>query len=244
MNTYNLFGTIIRFLAFNSQVNTILGVRKFPISQKFSVLNQKLSQFSHEYFKKKFPLKVNEDIYLDKLKSQDTLELFELTDKNRPYLKKTLPWLDYSTTAKDSEDFISQENENFLNKSLILGIREKKLIGIISFNTIDWEKKEGEIGYWIDEKMQGKGIVTVSCKTLIDLGFSDLQLEKILISCSTQNIKSQLIAKRLGFQEECLIPNKEFLYDHYVDHILFSKTEKDYLEEQHVVVSGGGEDIL
>lgn len=204
----------------------------------------KPSKFSHEHFKKKFPLKVNEDIYLDQLKSQDALELFELIDKNRPYLKKTLPWLDYSTTAKDSESFISQANENFLNKSLILGIREKKLIGIISFNTIDWQKKEGEIGYWLDEGMQGKGIVTVSCKTLVDLGFSDLQLEKILISCSTQNIKSQLIAKRLGFKEECLIQNKEFLYDHYVDHILFSKTEKDYLEEQDVVVSGGGEDIL
>lgn len=192
---------------------------------------------------RKFPLKVKEDLYLDKLKPQDARELFELIDKNRPYLKKTLPWLDYSTSIKDSENFISQSNDNFLSKSLILGIKEKKLIGVISFNTIDWQKKEAEIGYWVDKEMQGRGIVTISCKQLVDLGFSNLQLEKILISCSTSNIKSQSIAKRLGFQEECVIKDKEFLYDHYVDHILFSKTSEDYLQEQEEVVLGGAEGV-
>ena len=187
-----------------------------------------LSNSLQEKINHKFPLKIKENIYLIKLKSQDSFELHELIDKNRLYLKKTLPWLNYSNTVQDSKNFISQSNNDFLKKSLILGIKSRKLIGIISFNTIDWIKKEAEVGYWLDAEMQGKGIVTTSCKHLNDLG-----LEKIVISCSTTNIKSQSIAKRLGFQEECLVPNKEFLYDHYVDHILFSKTRKEYLKEQN-----------
>ena len=192
-----------------------------------------LSNSLQEKINHKFPLKIKENIYLIKLKSQDSFELHELIDKNRLYLKKTLPWLNYSNTVQDSKNFISQSNNDFLKKSLILGIKSRKLIGIISFNTIDWIKKEAEVGYWLDAEMQGKGIVTTSCKHLINLGFNDLGLEKIVISCSTTNIKSQSIAKRLEFQEECLVPNKEFLYDHYVDHILFSKTRKEYLKEQN-----------
>ena len=192
-----------------------------------------LTNFLQEKINHKFPLKIKEDIYLIKLKSQDSFELHELIDKNRLYLKKTLPWLNYSNTVQDSKNFISQSNNDFLKKSLILGIKSRKLIGIISFHTIDWQKKEAEIGYWLDEEMQGKGIITISCKHLINLGFNDLGLEKIVISASTTNIKSQSIAKRLGFQEKCIIKDQGFLYDHYVDHILFSKTRKEYLKEQN-----------
>ena len=118
-------------------------------------------------------------------------------------------------------------NDNFLKNSLILGIREdKRLIGTISFNKIDWIKKEAEIGYWIDEEMQGNGIITKSCSSLVDLGLNDLKLKKILISCSTENIKSQAIPKRLGFYKEGIVKDKEFLYDHYVDHVLFSKVKE------------------
>jgi len=222
MNMYKLLNSFL----FGSRAKSV-----FSTFSKFYNLN------------KKFPVKIKEGLYLDKLKSQDTIELFELVDKNRPYLKKTLPWLDYSTTIKDSENFISQSNDNFLNKSLILGIKSRKLIGIISFHTIDWQKKEAEIGYWLDEEMQGKGIITISCKHLINLGFNDLGLEKIVISASTTNIKSQSIAKRLGFQEKCIIKDQEFLYDHYVDHILFSKTSEDYLQEQEQVVLGDTEGV-
>lgn len=172
---------------------------------------------------------VDEEIYLDKLKSQDSSELFELINKNRQYLQKTLFWLNHSTTVQDSENFISQADNNFLNKSLILGIKTKKLIGIISFNRIDCNKKEAEIGYWIDEEEQGRGIVTKSCKALIASGFNDLKLEKIFIRCLIQNVKSQSVAKRLEFEEEYSLQYQELLYDRYMDCIFFSKTKNDYL---------------
>jgi ribosomal-protein-serine acetyltransferase len=176
----------------------------------------------------RFPIKVSEGFYIDRLQSQDALELSKLVDKNRLYLRKTLPWLDYSKSTEDSKNFISQANDNFVKDSLILGIKEdnSRLIGTISFNTIDWIKKEAEIGYWIDEEMQGKGIVTKSCSQLVDLGLNDLKLKKILISCSTINIKSQSVPKGLGFYKEGIVKNKEFLYDHHVDHVLFSKVKE------------------
>ena len=142
---------------------------------------------------------------------------------------KTLSWLDYdATTVEHTAGFIAHLNEAFLKTSFVLGIRRdnNELIGTVGFNSIDWDAKEAVVGYWLDEEMQGKGIVTESCRVLVGLGFNDLQLNKINISCGTTNLKSQAIPKRLGFEEEKIVKDAEWLYDHYVDFVVFSKFNK------------------
>lgn len=74
------------------------------------------------------------------------------------------------------------------------------------------------MGYWLDEAHHGEGMITQACKFLIDIGFQELGLSTITIGCATDNYKSQGIPIRLGFVWQETIPNKEWLYDHYVDH--------------------------
>ncbi|OEY86423.1 hypothetical protein BIY23_04330 [Wolbachia pipientis] len=54
-----------------------------------------------------------------------------------------------------------------------------------------------------------------------------MELKKIYINCSTLNRKSQAIAERLNFIREEIIKDKEFLYDLYNDHIIYSITHKE-----------------
>ena len=42
------------------------------------------------------------------------------------------------------------------------------MVGRIGIYVIDYEKKVGEIGYWIAEKLQGRGIITHICRVLVD----------------------------------------------------------------------------
>lgn len=84
------------------------------------------------------------------------------------------------------------------------------------------------IGYWLGEKYQGKGIMTKACKALIQYCFEELNLERIEIRVATENIKSQAIPERLGFQKEGCLRNAEVLYDQYIDLYVYGLLKKEF----------------
>lgn len=176
-------------------------------------------------------LKINKNVNLCYIDIHDSKSLFNLIEKNRYHLRKWLPWLDNTKSVNDSVDFVTRAIDGYKNKdSLVLSIKyENKIVGIISFNNIDLSLKTASIGYWIDFNYQGKGIISTSCRALVDYGFKVLGLYKIMISCAVENYKSQLIPQRLNFKKQEIIKNKEWLYDHYVDHIVFSIKKEDFV---------------
>ncbi|WP_332420376.1 GNAT family N-acetyltransferase, partial [Vibrio metschnikovii] len=60
-------------------------------------------------------------------------------------------------------------------------IYQDKLVGNISFNSINHQLKKVEIGYWLSSEYQGKGIVSKSVSKLVDLAFTELDMEKDLL---------------------------------------------------------------
>lgn len=85
-------------------------------------------------------------------------ELFELTNKNRAYLKRTLPWLDNITTVNDTLNFINAciQADNDGKGLYYFIIQGDKIIGVV--NILDLTIDNGLIGYWIDENYQGRGM--------------------------------------------------------------------------------------
>lgn len=166
-----------------------------------------------------FPIIVDADISLDLLHLQDTKALFELVEKNRAYLRAWLPWLDAIRNLQDEEVFIQNTHQQWATKqALVLGIRhQQQLMGVIGFNTFDWETAAAEIGYWLDAAHQGQGIITRACQSIVNIAFEQLALQSLTIRCATENCRSQAIPLRLGFVWQRIVPANEWLYDHYVD---------------------------
>jgi RimJ/RimL family protein N-acetyltransferase len=81
--------------------------------------------------------------------------------------------------------------------------------------------------------MQGKGIVTKSVKRLIHYGFKHLNLNRILIRVSTQNIGSKRVAQRLNFTYEGTLRSDFIINDEFVDMEIYGllKSEWEILEE-------------
>lgn len=174
--------------------------------------------------------RIDDDLSLKLLELKDAEQIFELTNHSRDYLKEWLPWLDATTKLEDTIDFIKNSLNGFAeNKSLTTVILCKgEIAGIAGYNSINWSNNTAYIGYWLGEKFQGNGIMTKVAKTLTDYAFYELSLNKVEIRAAVENKKSRSIPERLNFVNEGCIRQAEWLYDYYVDHVVYGVLAEEW----------------
>lgn len=156
-------------------------------------------------------------------------ELFELTDKNRDFLKEWLPWLDTVTKPSDTKEFIEAQLLRFQQgEALHVTIFYRdKIAGVLGYNRIDQVNGIGYIGYWLAQEYNGKGIMSESVQDLIRLGFQYYLLNRTEIRCAVENRKSRAIPERLGFQQEGIIRRAEKVYGKHLDHIVYGLLKQE-----------------
>jgi ribosomal-protein-serine acetyltransferase len=177
-----------------------------------------------------FSFRVNDLISIDLLQQRDKEELFTLINDNRLHLRKWLLWVDKRLSPADFEPIIPIWIKNYAdNNGFDAGIRfNKKLVGMIGLHYIDWKNKVTIIGYFLTESAQGQGIVTTSIRELLDYLFGELELNRVIIQCAESNIKSRAIPERLGFINEGISREGQWLYDHYENLVTYSMLSKDW----------------
>ncbi|RMF05969.1 MAG: N-acetyltransferase [Chloroflexi bacterium] len=149
--------------------------------------------------------------------------LFALVDANRDYLRHWLPWLDANHTVDQSRQFITTNLENFARKRgfAVMIFYNDQPVGVSGYNHLDWQNASASIGYWLAEDFQGRGIITRTCRHLIEFAFNQLGMHRVEIRCAAKNHASRAIPRRLGFTEEGTVRHAEWLYDHFVDHVIY-----------------------
>ncbi len=106
--------------------------------------------------------------------------------------------------------------------------RPSVLAGVIGYHYIDWGHRSTALGYWLGEAYQGHGLITRAARALTDYALNDLKLNRIELRCATGNLRSCAVAKRLGYRHEGVIRQAEWLYDHFVDHDVYSMLAQDW----------------
>lgn len=180
-----------------------------------------------------FTKKIDDDLHLRLVDNGDAERLFQLTDQSRRYLREWLPWVDHTKSVQDSLNFVDFSKKLYAESkgmSCVI-VYKNEVVGVISYNSIDWTNRIVYIGYWLGEGYQGKGIMTRATAAMIDYAFNELKLNKVDIRAAVDNVKSRAIPKRLGFVEEGRIRQGEWLYDHYVDHVVYGLLRDEWFEK-------------
>lgn len=171
-------------------------------------------------------------IHLSLLTIQNAEELFTLTDTSRDLLRQWLPWVDGTKTVEDSKAFIQQSLHQFSsNDGLHAGIWfSGRLVGVIGFHKIDWHNRRTAIGYWLGKEFQGRGIMTRACRAMVNIAFHEYKLNRVEIPTAVENRNSRAIPERFGFVEEGVCRQAEWLYDRFVDHVIYGMLAGDWLQ--------------
>lgn len=170
------------------------------------------------------------EMQLKFLELSDAEQLFALANSSRQYLREWVPWLDTTKTVGDTIRYILATHRQFqLNNGFQTGIwYNQQFVGVIGFVSIDWNNKSTSLGYWLGEKYQGHGIMTLACRTLISHAFEVMHLKRVVIRCAVENMKSRAIPERLGFKNEGTLRQVEWLYDYYVDHVVYGMLNSEW----------------
>jgi ribosomal-protein-serine acetyltransferase len=181
-----------------------------------------------------FRAQLRPDLYLRLLEERDAPVLFAAVDRNRAYLREWLPWLDSTRIEDDSRSFIQSALERFAAKGEIpAGIWEReRLCGVIGTQKTDRMNHIVEIGYWLSQDAQGRGIMTDACRALTGHCLTALEFNRVEIRCAAANARSCAIPQRLGFACEGLLREAECLYGRYHDLKVWSMLRKDWPEHR------------
>ncbi|MCA9838373.1 MAG: GNAT family N-acetyltransferase [Trueperaceae bacterium] len=154
-----------------------------------------------------FELPVNERLKLELLEPGHASELYMLVDANRDHLGTWMPWVENTKSTEDILNFIKSGLNNYaMRNGFQLGLRfEQKLAGVLGLHYIDWDTGATEMGYWLDKKLEGKGLMTAAVSALLEKLFNHYKLNRVEIRANPANTRSRAIPKRLGFLEEGML---------------------------------------
>jgi len=181
------------------------------------------------------PLKIDidEGFSLKVRQIDDAEPFFEVIDRNRTYLREWLLWVDATKSVEDTKMYIRKCLDSIEKGTTFdLGILFKnQWIGSIGLNNIHTVNRKADIGYWLDQNHAGKGLMTKAVQRLIKHAFTEMNLNRLTIMAATQNAKSRAIPERLGFSQEGICREDEWLYDHFVDLAMYSLLKSDWEKE-------------
>ena len=123
---------------------------------------------------------------------------------------------------KEAGSFIKGTESNWVIKF------KGETAGRIGIHYIQQQNKTGAIGYWLGKEFEGKGIVTKSCKAVLDHCFTVLHLNKVELKCGTADMKRAAISDWLHFTKEGVLRQAEGVNEKFIDLSLYALLKEEW----------------
>jgi ribosomal-protein-alanine N-acetyltransferase len=98
------------------------------------------------------------------------------------------------------------------------------VVGRITLNTIVRGPFQScSVGYWLSEDRTGRGLATQAVDEIVSLAFDTLGLHRVEAGTLVDNVASQRVLARTGFERIGLAPAYLKIAGRWQDHVLFQR---------------------
>lgn len=172
---------------------------------------------------------IDDETILRPFEHRDAQEIYNVVKENYEHLRPFLHWVTPEYSLASAKQFIQQTLTGFAENTnhTYAIVADGSLTGAINLGNFNWPSKSTEIGYWVAAKYEGQGLITNSCKLLINYAFEELQINRIEIHCAIENVRSRAIPERLGFTLEGVLRQSEWRHDRFYDMAIYGKLKMD-----------------
>lgn len=170
-----------------------------------------------------FSYRINDTLSLVLVHDTFAQEVADLVNRQTDYLGVWLPWVQgYNEDSyRHFANFALRRYAD--NEALHTHIvHEGRIVGAVSLNEIYYQLKKAEIGYWLSQDYQGRGIMTQAVKAIMTIAKDNYAMAVVNIKAAEHNLPSRKVAERLGFSFDGIIANNELVNGKILNHALYT----------------------
>lgn len=158
----------------------------------------------------------------------DARSLLEAVQESLDTVGRWLPWCHPGYAIEDAQAWIAQCGLSIdTGSGFDLGVFCKAsgaLLGSVAINQIRRSEGIGDIGYWLRQSAQGRGLASEALSGLPALGFEALALSRLEIVVAVGNLPSRRLAERSGAHFEGIAANRLRIAEAPVDAWIYALT--------------------
>lgn len=187
---------------------------------------------------------ITERLILRAYVESDADAIIEAIDESRAELTAWMAWAPAMRTVGDARRFVRHsEDARVAGDDFGLGIflrKSGRYLGGTGFHRPNWAVPSIEIGYWMRTSAVGKGYVREAVNGLTRVGFGQLGLKRMAITCASTNDRSRRVAEAVGYQLEGRLRNADRMPNGELrDTLVFSLIDSDD-RVRELLVDGSG----
>lgn len=174
-----------------------------------------------------FPILESSRLSLRKILPGDATDFYKMRSDQEvmKYIDKPM-----MKSVAEAKALIKQiEADRLLGNGINWGItlrEENKLIGTIGFWRMDKPNYRTEVGYMLQTKHQGKGLVSEALQTVLDFAFNQMHIHSVEANINPSNDRSRNLLIKNGFVKEAYFRENYFYNGKFLDSEIYSLISK------------------
>lgn len=183
---------------------------------------------NYTQFFKNLPEIKTSRLILRKLKLSDAKDMYEYASD--PQVSKYMVW-DTHPSINCTKEFLKFVRKTYKSggaESWAVTLRDSgKMIGTCGFYRIDGRHRNSEIGYAMNRKYWGQGLMTEAVNAVIEFGFKKLKLNRVQANCRLENKGSEKVMIKCGMKYEGIMRELVFTKGKFHDLKVYAVLKKD-----------------
>jgi ribosomal-protein-alanine N-acetyltransferase len=121
------------------------------------------------------------------------------------------------------------DREARAGRMIPLGVElDGRLVGQVTVSGIVWGSlRSGQIGYWVDRGVAGRGVMPTAVAMTVDHCFFGLGMHRLEVNIRPENVASLRVVEKLGFRAEGVRRRYLHIDGAWRDHATFAITPED-----------------
>jgi ribosomal-protein-alanine N-acetyltransferase len=173
-------------------------------------------------------------VELHPLRRRDAAEWSRLRIANESWLRPweptaPVPWVPRHSPAAYRAMRRAVARRARLGTSLPFAVRvDGRLAGQVTVdNIVRGALRTGHLGYWIDHAVAGRGVASLAVALVCDHALGPVGLHRLQADIRPENLPSQRLVERLGFQREGLLRRYLDIDGDWRDHLTYALLAED-----------------
>jgi RimJ/RimL family protein N-acetyltransferase len=104
----------------------------------------------------------------------------------------------------------------------VTGKQDGRLLGEVALILNDRALLQGEIGFILHPDHQGRGYALEAARAMLDIGFRDAGLRRIIGRCDARNLASAGLMEKLGMRREAQFRQSEWIKGEWIDRLIYA----------------------